>query len=685
MPLAITGASGHIGYHVARLLLERGQEVRLLLRAPNVLSRRLENLGARVHVVDLLAPESCLPALTGTTALFHLAATNTTSQTGAELVERSTVTLTESVLAAARLAGVSTVVYTSSVVVLGRSSHPAKLLNESDATATAESPYVRGKVAAERVAREAQAAGRDVRIVYPSWVVGPDDAKLTPPHRLILQAVKKGQRFSFDGGVSVAHVEEVAAAHLAAWEKGQAGGRYVLGGQNVTFKEFYELLARLSGHAAPVLRLPKAALLAGATVLKGLFGVAGREAPVDPEYIRAVIGNFSWYDSSRAVAELGYAIRPIEETLREAVQLARQRLIGSYALNLATRGTPAPPSLPGVPPLGRLLITGAPGWLGNRFIDVLVNGSRDGRRYPARPVRLFVQSSAKGMLDLPDQFEIVYGDINDPVALRAALEGVATVIHLAGAVYPPQVETLYRVNWQGTRALVDACIERGVRRFMFMSTDSVCGHGGPAQRVFDEHTPPSPYGNYGRSKWMAESYVLEKTAAGQLDGTSLRGFWFFGPYAPARQKTFVGTLASWPMQPVFGNGKNLRSISHVDNIVQAFQAAENEPASFGKWYWIGDAAGGYTVDTICEAIATAFGNRYRPLYVSKSLCRLIGVLDRILGSFGRLHPTIHAATKFGFDIAGVSSAAQRDFGYVPLVNLEEAAAELPALTNAPGG
>ena len=205
------------------------------------------------------------PALTGATALFHLAATNTTSQVGADLVERSTVTLTESVLAAAGLAGVSTVVYTSSVVVLGRSSHPARLLNESDTTTSAESPYVawQGGGGTGGGARRRLRAGTCGSCTLPGSSA-PDDAKLTPPHRLILQAVEKGQRFSFDGGVSVAHVEEVAAAHVAAWEKGQAGGRYVLGGQNVTFKQFYDLLARLSGHAAPALRLPKAVLLGGA-------------------------------------------------------------------------------------------------------------------------------------------------------------------------------------------------------------------------------------------------------------------------------------------------------------------------------------------------------------------------------------------------------------------------------------
>ena len=688
MQIALTGASGHIGYHVACLLLQHGHDVRLLLRAPNVLTRRLERAGAQTFLVDLFEPETCQTALAGTEALFHLAATNTTSQADATQVERSTVALTQAVLDATKSAQVPTVVYTSSVVVLGRSPNQNRLLNEKDLTLSAESPYVRGKVAAEQLARGAQAAGRDVRIVYPSWVVGPDDPKLTPPHRLILQAVQKGQPFSFDGGISVAHVAEIAAGHVAALEKGQFGGQYVLGGQNVTFRQFYDLIARFSGRPVSFLHVPKAVMLAAATTLKAVSGILGKEASIDPAYVKAIVGNYSWYDSSHAAKALEYKIRPIEDSLREAVLLARQRLLGSYALNLVTHEADLKPNAPisieeaALP--GRLLITGAPGWLGNRFIDVLVNGDRTGHHYPTRPVRLFVHPSAKGMLNLPERFEIYYGDINDAGAVRIALEGVATVFHLAGAIYPPKVETLYRVNVDGTRTLVDACIERGIRRFLFMSTDSTCGHGTPGKRVFDEHTPATPFRNYGRSKWMAEEYVLEKTRAGLLDGTSLRGFWFFGPYAPARQLTFANMFSSWPRQLVFGDGKNLRSISHVDNIVQAFFAAENQPVTHGKWYWIGDADGGYTVDTIYGAIAEAFRRPYRPVYVPKPLCRLLGVVDDLIIRAGRIQPTIHAARKFDFDIAGVSTAAQRDFGYQPLVTLKAAASELPTMSRAAG-
>ncbi len=332
---------------------------------------------------------------------------------------------------------------------------------------------------------------------------------------------------------------------------------------------------------------------AAAQGAKGAFGAIGKESPVDPQYVEAVVGNYSWYDSGKAVRELGYHITPIETSLAEAVTLARQRLAGTYALNLNVAGKHADGPPPGDDDL--LLITGSPGWLGNRLIDILVNGDCFGEKYPRRKVRLLQHPSAKGLMDPPTDFEIVYADINDKDAVAKSLAGVTSVYHFAGLIYPPKASQLYQVNTEGTKTLVDACIAAGVRRVLYMGTDSICGHGTPENPRFDENTPASPYKHYGRSKWLGEQYVLEKTREGKIDGTSLRGFWFFGPYAPARNMGFV-KMFFWPRQIVFGNGKNLRSISHVDNIVQAFLRAEKKPATFGKWYWVGDGEGGYTVD-----------------------------------------------------------------------------------------
>jgi dihydroflavonol-4-reductase len=670
--VVVTGASGHIGYHVAAALLDQGYDCHLLLRRRNALTDRLELRGANVHLADFSGPGSW-PVLSGASGLFHLAASNTLSQSAGGEVLESTLGLTERLIQAALDAGVPRIVYTSSAVVLGRSRDPARLINEDDLTTSAESPYVRGKSGAEQFCRARMAAGADIRILYPSWVVGPDDPKCTPPHRLILNYLTKGQAFAFGGGISIAHVCEVAAAHVAAFTKGQPQGRYVLGGENVTFRDFYGLLARLTGRRPPVLMLSKAVMMALATGARAIFGLLGKEPPVSPSYVDAVVDRFSWYDSGKAIRDLGYRIRPIEESLAEAVLNARRRLAGVYPLNLKVAGK-APPALAD-PAKDVLLITGAPGWLSNRMIDTLINGDRFGQTYPPRTVRLLVHPSSRGLLELPANFEIHSADINDKEAVKKSLAGVRSVFHLAGAIYTPRIATLYQVNAEGTKNLVDACIESGVRRIIYMSTDSVCGHGTPGKRIFDENTPPSPYKNYGRSKWLGEDYLLRKTREGLIDGTSLRGFWFFGPYAPARQLDFA-RMFFWPRQIVFGNGRNLRSISHVDNIIQAFFRAEKNPVTHGKWYWIGDPDEGYLVDAIYQHIAEAMGRPYKPFHIPPLLCRCFGLADDFLGLFGRLHPTIHAAGKFYFDIAGSSAAAMRDFGYEPRVGLDDAAQEM---------
>ncbi|HSH38370.1 MAG TPA: NAD-dependent epimerase/dehydratase family protein, partial [Chthoniobacterales bacterium] len=415
-------------------------------------------------------------------------------------------------------------------------------------------------------------------------------------------------------------------------------------------------------------------MLALATAAKRAFGLIGAEPPVDPNCVDAIVGNYSWYDSSKAVAELGYRIPPPEESLREAVLHARRRLAGTYQLNLKTAGAAYPAPNDNDP----LLITGVPGWLGSRMLDIMINGDRFGNRQPPRRIRILAHPSAKGLLELPAQIEIVYGDINDKAALKSALEGVTVVYHLAGAIWPPKVETLYRVNARGTKTLVEACVESGVRRVLFMSTDSTCGHGTATKRVFDENTEADPYRDYGKSKREAEQHLLRATAEGHLDATILRGFWFFGPYAPARQLGFI-RMFSWPRQIVFGNGKNLRSISHVDNVVDAFFRAEKNPATYGNWFWVGDAEGGRTVDAIYQTVAEAVNRPYRPFYVPVCMCRIFNLLDLMLSKLGRIQPTVYSAGKFHYDIAGTSEAAARVFGYQPRATLADGVRDMQAM------
>lgn len=667
--VVVTGASGHIGYHVAMQLLELGFDTSLLIRKENQNILDLKKKGAHIHLVNLLSPDSYRAVLENCDALFHIASENTTDTSNEKRVIANTFELSKIVIDTAISKHIKTIIYTSSVVVLGRSSQQSVLINENNKATYLESPYVKGKFLAEEycdlLIKENKA---DLRRLYPSWVVGDKDLKLTPPHKIIKDYFQKGQAFYFAGGISVASVQDVAKAHINAWLVGKTNEKYIIAGNNITFKDFYTTLSKYSGHKPPSIFIPKWIIYLGAVVAKILLG---KKSPVDPKYIKTVIGNYSWYDSQKAIRELNYSITPTDETISKAIVDTKKKTLGLLQLNHKNN-----------PQLHKqsydqndvLLITGFPGWLGNRMVDILMNGDRFGNNAVSRKIKLLVQPKFKGLIFLPENFEIVYGDISDIASLKVALENVTTVYHLAGVIYPKSIKTFNDINFIGTKNLVDACIESGIRRILFMGTDSICGYG-REKRIFDENTTAHPYKNYGGSKYLAEKYILDKTSEGKIDGTSLRGFWFFGPFMPDRNKNFFN-MFYWKKQIVFGNGKNYRSISHVDNIVQAFLKAEKSKNTFGKWYWIGDKKADHTVDDIYNYIAAALGVKYNPLYIPKWMCELFSILDSFWALFGKLNATVHAAGKFHKDIAGEITAAERDFNYKPDVGFEEIKKEL---------
>ncbi len=135
----------------------------------------------------------------------------------------------------------------------------------------------------------------------------------------------------------------------------------------------------------------------------------------------------------------------------------------------------------------------------------------------------------------------------------------------------------------------------------------------------------------------------------------------------------------WKRQIVFGNGKNLRSISHVDNIIQAFIKVEKRTETFGKWYWIGNKTTDYSVDHIYTTVAAGLGVTYNPFYIPRWVCEIFSIFDTLISWFGKINASIHAAGKFHKDIAGEISAAERDFDYKPDVGFEEIKIELKDL------
>lgn len=315
MRALVTGASGHIGSHVVRAAREAGMEPIALVRAGSD-RRALAGLGVEEREGDILDPASLRAAMPGVEIVFHVAAAHRNFAGDPAEIIRPAIEGTENVLAAARRAGVRRVVYTSTGATVGFTTDPAKALTEDDFLETAEAPYARAKIAAEKIAREAAEAGDlEIVILNPSGVFGPLDYKVTPATRALVGLVTGDPVFLH---LSVTDVRDVATCHVLAAQKGTPGRRYLETGPVTSPAELRELCAKLTGIRPMSFTPPRFLASLGA----GLMEMKARASKTDATVTRAIVndayGKHLVYDSSRARAELGATFRSAEDTLRDA-------------------------------------------------------------------------------------------------------------------------------------------------------------------------------------------------------------------------------------------------------------------------------------------------------------------------------------------------------------------------------
>ncbi|MFP5212764.1 MAG: hopanoid-associated sugar epimerase [Acidobacteriota bacterium] len=313
----VTGATGFIGFHVASLLIGRGWNVRALRREgsrPPVLP------GVEWRIGDLRDPQSLVRAMTGCEAVFHVAADYRLWAANPQDIYESNVGGTANVLDAALKGGAGRVVYTSSVGALG--------LRADGTPADETAPvcledmighYKRSKFLAERKAEEFLAAGLPVVMVHPSTPVGPCDRKPTPTGKIIVDFLNGRMPAYLDTGLNVVHVRDVAEGHLLALERGRIGEKYILGNRNLTLADILKELARIAGLDAPRIRLPYGPVLALAHLCEAVSRITRSEPMVPLEGVR-MARHHMFFDSSKAVRELGLLQTPVETALSEAVE-----------------------------------------------------------------------------------------------------------------------------------------------------------------------------------------------------------------------------------------------------------------------------------------------------------------------------------------------------------------------------
>jgi dihydroflavonol-4-reductase len=314
-PTLVTGASGFVGWHVARLLLERGHRVRALVRS----SSRIPELALECVTGDLRDPASLAGAAAGCGVVFHVAADYRLWSQNPSGMYQSNVEGTRNMLAAAKTAGVDRVVYTSTVGCIGIPAAGNGIGDESVPVSLRDmaGDYKRSKFLAEAAALSFARDGFPVVIVNPTAPMGDHDFKPTPTGQIVRDFLNGAMPAYIDTGLNVVNVRDVAQGHLLACEKGKPGERYILGSENLTLSQILTELAGITGRKAPTLRLPYSVAWTAGVVTTAFARLTGIPPRVPLEAVRMAKKKM-WVTHEKAARELGYKPCPAKSALADA-------------------------------------------------------------------------------------------------------------------------------------------------------------------------------------------------------------------------------------------------------------------------------------------------------------------------------------------------------------------------------
>ncbi len=317
---AVSGASGFIGAHLVRHLLEQGVEVSALV-LPGDAAPALAPFDVRQTVGDIASGHGFDDWLEGCDALFHLAAIYAIWTPEPAEIHRVNVGGTQRVMRAARAAGIRRVVHTSSIAAVGV--RPGRLQANEDTVFDdweIADDYVRSKFVSELAALAERDDDLEVVVVNPAFPLGPGDLGPTPTGQVVLDMATGRLPVRIDGGLNIVDVRDAAEAHLLAWQRGLSGRRYILAGHDISHADLASLVARAAGRKPPRLKVPTAAMVAAGRISERLADrVTHRRPMMTEKAVRYTVGRHLWYDGSRARQELGWSPRPLGDTVDAAV------------------------------------------------------------------------------------------------------------------------------------------------------------------------------------------------------------------------------------------------------------------------------------------------------------------------------------------------------------------------------
>jgi dihydroflavonol-4-reductase len=315
----LTGITGFVGSAVARVLLAKGHQLRVLCR-PN--SNRSNLMGLDVEVIegDLTQPLSYSKSLKGCQNLFHVAADYRLWVPDPIIMHDINVKGTRNLMQAALAAGIERVIYTSSVATLAKQTQ-LDIFYENSPVAYGDmiGTYKRSKFLAEQDVKDMiKEEHLPAIIVNPSTPIGPRDIKPTPTGRIIIDALSGRMPAYIDTGLNVVHVDDVAMGHWLAFEHGKIGESYILGGDNLTLSQILNIIASIDGPPASTIKLSCNVLYPVAVAMELFAGLTGKEPRITLDALR-MAKHKMFYCSAKAEQEIGYSARSAQQALADSI------------------------------------------------------------------------------------------------------------------------------------------------------------------------------------------------------------------------------------------------------------------------------------------------------------------------------------------------------------------------------